>query len=415
MTTYEEIIQKFPVEVQSTVQTVWNSLSPTEKENLLKMVDGVPSEASLVKILIRLSAAQLKQAFGQKSRVAIVGPANVGKSTLYNHFIHSKADIAKVSPLPGTTRVNQEADAGLFAVIDTPGADAVGEVGEKEKNEALSAGKEADFLIILFDAIQGIKKTEKEIFDDLAGLGKPYIVALNKIDLVKGDQEGVLRLVANNLGLEPGQVIPVTAKTGKNIDQLLIGIAIAEPAIVSALGRALPEYRWQLAWRSIVSASSISGGIALLPLPLLDFGPLIVNQAIMVMGIARIYNYDINLERARELVATFGIGFLGRMIFQELSKLGGIPGWVLSAAIASSTTVVMGYAAVQWFEKGEKLSSESLNRLTHKVTDQMLDSLKKLGKKRPSQKRFQEAVVESLKEITIEDTPIPEVSAEAEK
>ena len=99
---------------------------------------------------------------------------------------------AKVSPIPGTTRINQTADAGLFAVIDTPGADAVGEVGEKEKLEALKAARDADFLIILFDAIQGIKKTEQEIFEELKALGKPYIVALNKIDLVKQISRGSL-------------------------------------------------------------------------------------------------------------------------------------------------------------------------------------------------------------------------------
>jgi GTPase len=406
MATFEEIIQKFPTDVQNSLRSVWDNLSQTEKESLLKLTEGVPSEASLVKMLISLSATQLKQAFGQKSRVAIVGPANVGKSTLYNQFVQAKVEQAKVSPLPGTTRVNQMADAGLFALIDTPGADAVGEVGEREKTEALRAAREADFLIILFDAIQGIKKTEKEIFDELTGLGKPYIVALNKIDLVKGDADGVLRLVTSNLDLKPGQVVPVTAKTGKNIDQLLIGIAVAEPAIVAALGSALPEYRWRLAWRSIISAGSISAVIALAPLPVLDFGPLLVNQSVMVLGIARIYNYKLNLERARELVAAFGLGFLGRMVFQELSKLGGVPGWILSAAIAASTTVVMGYASIEWFEKGEKISTERLKELTRKVTDQLVASLKNIGKKKPSRERLQEMVTESLKEITIEDTPM---------
>lgn len=404
MATFEEIIQKFPTDVQNSLRSVWDNLSQSEKESLLKLTEGVPSEASLVKMLISLSATQLKQAFGQKSKVAIVGPANVGKSTLYNQFVQAKTEHAKVSPLPGTTRVNQMADAGLFALVDTPGADAVGEVGEREKAEALRAAREADFLIILFDAIQGIKKTEKEIFDELTGLGKPYIVALNKIDLVKGDADGVLRLVTSNLDLKPGQVVPVTAKTGKNIDQLLIGIAVAEPAIVAALGSALPEYRWRLAWRSIISAGSISAVIALAPLPILDFGPLLVNQSVMVLGIARIYNYKLNLERARELVAAFGVGFLGRMLFQELSKLGGVPGWILSAAIAASTTVVMGYASIEWFEKGEKISTERLKELTRKVTDQLVESLKNIGKKRPSRERLQEMVTESLKEITIEDS-----------
>ena len=272
-------------------------------------------------------------------------------------------------------------------MVDTPGADAVGEVGANEKLEALKAARDADFLIILFDAIQGIKKSEQEIFQELKALGKPYIVALNKVDMVRADQTGIIRLSSSHLGLDTAQMIPISAKDGKNLDQLLISIAMAEPSIVAALGSALPEYRWKLAWRSIISAASISAVIALAPIPILDFGPLLINQTVMVLGIARVYNYKINLQRARELVVTFGIAFLGRLIFQELSKFGGIPGWILSAAIAASTTVVMGYAAAEWFDKGHKLSKETLKEMTRKVTAQLVESLKSLGKRKPSREQ----------------------------
>lgn len=399
----DSVIRKFPAEVQGTVTTIWESLSPSEKSTFTSLVKSFPSNSSLAKLLIRLSSQQIKQAFGNLSRVAIVGPANVGKSTLYNQLIHQKMDIARVSPLPGTTRVNQEADAGLFAVVDTPGADAVGEVGENEKQEALRAARDAEFLIMLFDSIQGIKKTEKEIFEELSSLGKPFIVALNKVDLVKSDQAGIQKLTASHLGLVMEQVIPISAKSAKGIDQLLVAIAATEPRIVAALGKALPEYRWRLAWRSIISAGSLSAVIALIPLPVIDFVPLIANQTTMVLGIARIYNYNINFQRARELVITFGLGFLGRMLFQELSKLGGLPGWLLSAAIASSTTVVMGYAAAQWFEKGERVSTESLNRMTREVTAKLLESLKGLGRKRPDKQKLRDAIAQSLEEIEIKE------------
>ena len=108
-----------------------------------------------------------KNGIWKKNRVAIVGPANVGKSTLFNQFTQNKVDLAEVGPLPGTTRANHLADAGLFSIIDTPGADAVGEVGENERREALYAAGEADFLIIMFDAIQGIKQTELELYRHL--------------------------------------------------------------------------------------------------------------------------------------------------------------------------------------------------------------------------------------------------------
>ena len=187
------------------------------------------------------------------------------------------------------------------------------------------------------------------------------MVVLNKIDLVpRKDLQGVISNAALNLGLEPDQIVPIVAKNGKNLGKVLLAIAATEPEMVAALGQALPEYRWQLAWQTIVRSASISAAIALAPLPVIDFVPLVITQSIMVISIARIYNYKITPRRASELVATFGLGFLGRTLFEELSKLGGLPGWLLSAAIASSTTVVMGYAAVHWFEKGEKLSTEAL-------------------------------------------------------
>ncbi|MHB1339677.1 MAG: Era-like GTP-binding protein, partial [Bellilinea sp.] len=241
----------------------------------------------------------MRIAFGDKHQVAIVGPTNVGKSTLYNQFISNREDRAQVSPLPGTTRVNQQADAGLFAIIDTPGADAVGEVGAREQAEALSAANQADFLIIVFDAIQGIKQTELELFLQLRDLGKPYIVALNKIDLVRKDSRAAIARAAQNLDLTPDQVIPLVAKTGEGISDILTAVAATEPEIVAALGRGLPQYRWQLAWRSIVNASSVSAVIALTPLPFIDFAPLAITQSAMVLSIARIYNYRITFERAR--------------------------------------------------------------------------------------------------------------------
>ena len=311
--------------------------------------------------------------------------------------MQNKSDLAVVSPLPGTTKENQQADEALFTVVDTPGADAVGIVGEQEKNLALSAAANADFLILVFDAIQGIKKSELELFNELSALKKPFVVVLNKIDLVpRKDLQGVISQAALNLGLEHDQIVPIIARDGKNLGKVLLAVAATEPEMVAALGQALPEYRWQLAWQTIVRSASISAAIALTPLPVIDFVPLVAIQSIMVVSMARIYNYKITPRRATELVATFGLAFLGRTLFQELSKLGGLPGWLLSAAIASSTTVVMGYAAVRWFEKGEKLSSEAIKRLTQGMTSSLLDSLKSLGKRKPDQKGLRERITQSL-------------------
>jgi len=136
-------------------------------------------------------------------------------------------------------------------------------------------------------------------------------------------------------------------------------------------------------------------------MPVIDFVPLVITQSVMVVSIARIYSYKITPQRASELVATFSLGFLGRTLFQELSKLGGLPGWLLSAAIASSTTVVMGYAAVRWFDKGQKLSTVALKKLTRAVTAYLLDTLKSLGKRKPGQKGLQQRVTQSLENLPL--------------
>jgi GTP-binding protein Era len=401
MTLFDDILKQFPPDVQATVRNIWEALGPNEKASFLSLLTGFPADTNLVKLLVKLSTTQIRQAFGNKHRVVIVGPTNVGKSTLYNQlvgFAQNKSELAVVGPLPGTTRKNQQADAALFTVVDTPGADAVGTVGEQEKKLALSASMEADFLVLVFDAIQGIKKTELELFNELSALKKPFVVVLNKIDLVpRKDLQAVISNAALNLGLEPDQIVPIVAKDGKNLGKVLLAIAATEPEMVAALGQALPEYRWQLAWQTIVRSASISAAIALVPLPVIDFVPLVVTQSIMVVSIARIYNYRITPQRASELVATFGLGFLGRSLFQELSKLGGLPGWLLSAAIASSTTVVMGYAAVRWFEKGEKLSTGALKKLTQGMTTYLLDTLKNFGKRKLSQKGLREHITQSLK------------------
>ena len=408
MSQIDEFLDHFPQEVQATIRLVWNALGSDEQNRFLSLISAIPTDTGLIKGLVKLSTSQVRQTFGRKHAVAILGPANVGKSTLYNQLVRRKQDNAEVGPLPGTTKENRQADAGLFTVVDTPGADAVGRIGEHEHALALQAAEEADFVVLVFDAIQGIKRTELELFQELAALKKPFIVVLNKIDLVnRKDLEGVISQAAANLGLKPEQVIPVAARDGKNLSRVLLAIAATEPGMVAALGQALPEYRWQLAWQSIVRAASISAAIALAPLPVIDFIPLVLTQSVMVLGIARIYNYRITPQRATELVTTFGLGFLARTIFQELAKLEGIPGWLLSAAIASSTTVVMGYAAIQWFEKGQKLSSETLKQLTRGMTASMLDTLKSLGKRKPSRQELEARITGSLQESPLAESPKP--------
>jgi small GTP-binding protein len=404
MPTIQDFLNKLPLDTRNIVESLWGALPGSDQKTLLNMLSALPNDSNLLRLLVNLAARQYKVISGKKHVVAIVGPANVGKSTLYNQLIQQKQDRAAVSPVPGTTRANKEADTGLFTIVDTPGADAVGNVGEEEKMQAMAAANQADFLVIMFDAIQGIKQSELQLLDDLIALSKPYIIVMNKMDLVRKEADQVLQKAAVNLHINTSQIIPIIAKDGKSLSNIIMAIAAAEPSLVTALGKALPEYRWKLAWRTIASAASLSAAIALTPLPIIDFAPLIITQSIMVLSIAKIYSQRMNLARARELVFTFGLGLLGRTLFIELSKLGGVPGWLLAAAIAASMTVVMGYAAVILFERGKRLTGEETRQLSKSLTNFLLAQLKNLGKKKPDKATLQEMIMQSLDHVGLDDS-----------
>ena len=238
----------------------------------------------------------------------------------------------------------------------------MGEVGEKEKLEALNAARQADFLVIVFDTIQGIKKTEQDLFLELEQLNKPYVVVLNKADLVKKELGNVTQQAARNLHLEPHQVIPVIAKEGKQIDQVIIAIARGrsrdcgfawECNAPFSLAVSLAGYRqrsFSICCHCPVAAARTRFWTS--NYYTVYHGP----------GNCQDLQYRVTTEPARELVATFGLGFIGRILFQELSKLGGLPGWFLAALVASSTTIAMGYAASIWFERGKKLRKKKSSR-----------------------------------------------------
>ena len=65
----------------------------------------------------------------------------------------------------------------------------------------------------------------------------------------------------------------------------------------------------------------------------------------------------------------------------------------------------MGYAAVRWFDRGERMSTESLKKLTDQVTQSLLQSLKSLGSRKPGRKTLQAHIEKSLEEIEIENVP----------
>ncbi len=217
------------------------------------------------------------------TRLAIVGPVNSGKSTLFNQMMSRR--VSPVTAVPGTARTVLEERFGPFLLVDTPG---FGEVGGMDREEITHrAAKQADVVVLLLDAAAGIRQSDYDVYRSFSATGLPVIVALNKIDLVRRELPAILEDARKKLGVVP---IPISARTGVGVaDRLIPAIVEAHPWIAVALGRALPAYRRQLTQRVIRSAATLNGLIAAEPVPGLDVPFLLAGQVRMVLRIAAIY------------------------------------------------------------------------------------------------------------------------------
>lgn len=150
---------------------------------------------------------------------AIVGRPNVGKSSLFNRLIGRRESI--VDDAPGVTRdrIYGEAEwhGRSFYVIDTGGI-----LGEES---AFSAGirahveaaiEECDAVVMVLDGQAGVTTADEEVAHLLRRSRKPVIVAANKLDDIKHDDNAN---EAYELGFE--HVVPISALHKRNLEDLL--------------------------------------------------------------------------------------------------------------------------------------------------------------------------------------------------
>ena len=118
--------------------------------------------------------------------IAIVGRANVGKSTLFNKLVGKK--LALVHDTPGVTRDRREAEASLggldVRLIDTAGIEAGAKDSLTARMTALTiaAVAEADVCLFLIDAREGVVTADELVAESLHRSGKPIVLIANKCE-----------------------------------------------------------------------------------------------------------------------------------------------------------------------------------------------------------------------------------------
>ncbi len=168
-------------------------------------------------------------------RCAIVGRPNVGKSTLMNKLLGQRLAIA--TPKPGTTRTAilgvyaSDAPPTQIAFVDTPGLltpkSALHEVLVEQAQLGLA---EAEVVVFLTESpadARGekpyleVRDADRPTLATLEGIQAPVLLAVNKVDRLKNKQL-LLPFLEAYQALRPfAAVVPVSARTGVNLDALV--------------------------------------------------------------------------------------------------------------------------------------------------------------------------------------------------
>lgn len=289
--------------------------------------------------------------------IAIVGLPNTGKSTLFNKI--KGQQLSPVSSEAGTTRALVRSEFGPFTLIDTPGH--LPDVAE-------SGMKEASVIVFLMDATRGLRVEDRQLYENIKTLKKPIILAVNKVDTLKGREAGdqLATEVADALG--EVNVIPISARTGENIaEELIPGIIKASPDAALVIGRELPAFRHEAAQRIIRNATLISWVVGMEPIPLVDIPILLGTQIRLVLRIAALYGEPLDSadlkKHAREMLVTMAGGLGMRYLAEEAAKIVPYGGDAIAGIIAGAGTWAIGQVALEYYEGDKQINTRRLRQL----------------------------------------------------
>lgn len=152
----------------------------------------------------------------ERVHIGFFGLRNAGKSSLVNAVTGQRLSV--VSEVKGTTtdpvkKAMELLPMGPVVIIDTPGIDDEGELGEQRVARAQQVLRQADIAILVVDAQKGLQPTDRKLTELFTERKLPYLIVFNKSDLLP------------QLPQETSNEIYVSAETGDGIHALKEKIA----------------------------------------------------------------------------------------------------------------------------------------------------------------------------------------------
>ena len=159
--------------------------------------------------------------------IGFFGKRNAGKSSIVNKV--TGQELAVVSDVKGTTtdpvsKAMELLPLGPVVIIDTPGIDDEGHLGELRVRKAKQVLNRVDVAVLVVDATVGKTRVDEELICIFKEKEIPYLVVYNKADLLK-TKDGNRLSSENKLNQNAEQSIYASAATGQNIYELKERIA----------------------------------------------------------------------------------------------------------------------------------------------------------------------------------------------
>ena len=165
---------------------------------------------------------------GERIHVALFGRRNVGKSSLVNALTGQEVSI--VSDVKGTTtdpvrKAMELLPLGPVLMIDTPGLDDEGVLGEMRVRRTHEVLNQTDVALVVTEAGVGLGDCERELLEKIRAKKIPFLVVFNKLDLAEPGEAELKRAVEES----GASVHAVSSATKRGVEELKLALARIAP------------------------------------------------------------------------------------------------------------------------------------------------------------------------------------------
>jgi len=290
---------------------------------------------------------------------ALIGDVNTGKSSTINQLIGD--EVALVGAMPGeTTGIDRYIYRDKIIFADTPGLD---DINQKNSEETMKFYRNADVVLFFLNAAGTVfSEGEKQSFEIISKENKNILFVLNKIDAADDIPE-LVRYVKQHTKHQY-KVVPISSRTGENIDKLrneILDILKKKHKEIQ-FARLLKE-KSSTANKWIIAASGSATAIGAAPIPGSDFVPLTGIQVGLMVKLAALYEKPLSKKKAKELAIATITGNIGKTLFRQVVKFVPGAGSVAGGSIAGGMTLALGYAIKYAYENNIELDANTLKSL----------------------------------------------------